>query len=157
MFYINPEREEAVLSIEPTNPKTVKRSTVVALALGAAFVFLLLYILKIQTFDFEKYQEKVINQITTESKINAARGKIYDCNGAVIATNVTSYRVFISPRGIKNAEKRSSLDSFFFKDRYDISEAEKESGLTHTEFVAKNLSKILGVDYNYVLEQTTYT
>ena len=157
MFYINPEREEAVLSIEPTNPKTVKRSTVVALALGAAFVFLLLYILKIQTLDFEKYQEKVINQITTESKINAARGKIYDCNGAVIATNVTSYRVFISPRGIKNAEKRSSLDSFFFKDRYDISEAEKESGLTHTEFVAKNLSKILGVDYNYVLEQTTYT
>lgn len=156
-FYNQLESEENILPIEPVNPKTVKRSTIVALAIGAAFIFLLLYILKIQTLDFEKYQEKVLNQITTESSIRAARGKIYDCNGAIIATNVTSYRVFISPRGIHAAEDRNSLDTFFFKSRFDISEAEIESGLTHTEFIAKNLSKILDVDYEYVMKQTTYT
>jgi stage V sporulation protein D (sporulation-specific penicillin-binding protein) len=145
------------LAIEPVNPKTVKRSTVVLIALFGAFVFLLLHILRIQTVDFKKYQDKVINQTTTESSIKASRGTIYDCNGAIMATNVTSYRVFISPRGIAQAENRTSIDSFFFKDRYGISEEEKASGLTHTEFVAEGLSKILEVDYAHVLEQTTYT
>ena len=157
MLLYNAESEEESLAIEPVNPKTVKRSTIVAIALAAAFVYLLLHVLVIQTFKFEKYQEKVINQITTESSIKAARGKIYDCNGAIIATNVTAYRVFISPRGIKQAENRTSLDTFFFKDRFEMSQEEVDSGLTHTEFIANNLAKILGVDYEYVLKQTTYT
>ena len=38
-----------------------------------------------------------------------------------------------------------------------MSEEERESGLTHTQFIAKNLSKLLDVDYEYVLKQTTYT
>ena len=145
------------MAIESGNQGTVKRSTVVAIAICAAFVYLLFHIFIIQTLKFEKYQEKVINQMTTESSIKASRGTIYDCNGAIMATNVTAYRVFISPRGIAQAENRTSLDSFFFKDRFGISEEEKESGLTHTEFVANGLSKILGVDYEYVLKQTTYT
>ena len=125
--------------------------------LAAAFVYLLLHILIIQTLKFDTYQSKVINQITTESNIKADRGEIYDCNGAIIATNVTAYRVFISPRGIYAAENRSKLDGLIFKDRYGMSEEEIESGLTHTEFVAKGLSDILGVNYDNVLKQTTYT
>ena len=127
------------------------------IALFAAFVYLLFHIFIIQTVKFSKYQDKVINQMTTESSIKASRGTIYDCNGAIMATNVTAYRVFISPRGIAQAENRNRVDSFFFKDRFGISEDEKESGLTHTEFVAQGLAKILGVDYEKVIEQTTYT
>ena len=141
----------------PTNPVTVKRSSILAKGILAAFALLLAHILIIQTFQFEKYQAKVANQITTESNINAARGKIYDCNGAVIATNITAYRVFISPRGIKSAEKRTKLDGAIFKTRYGMSAAEVESGLTHTEFVANGLAKILNVEYEDVLKQTTYT
>lgn len=157
MFFIISESEENSLAIESTNPKTVKRSSVVAILLAAAFVYLLLHILKIQTIDYKKYQEKVLDQITTTSSIKASRGNIYDSNGAILATNVTAYRVFISPRGIHNAENRTSLDSFFFKDRFEMSREEVESGLTHTEFVANGLSKILNVDYEHVLLQTTYT
>ena len=53
------------------------------------FLVLLVRILLIQTIDFEKYQEKVLNQITTETPIPANRGKIYDRNGKVFtfATN----------------------------------------------------------------------
>ncbi len=145
------------MAIEPINPKTVKRSTIVAIVLAAIFAYLLMHILIIQTVKYDTYKEKVINQITTESGIKADRGKIYDCNGAIMATNVTAYRVFISPRGIAAAENRTSIDSFFFKKRFEISDAEIESGLTHTEFVANGLSKILSVDYDYILEQTEYT
>ena len=141
----------------PTNPEMVKRSSILAKGVAVVFVLLLLHILYIQTFQFEKYQAKVINQITTESNINAARGKIYDCNGAVLATNVTAYRVFISPRAIKSAENRTKIDSVIFKTRFGMSAQEVESGLTHAEFVAKGLSQILDVSYEYALKQTTYT
>lgn len=135
----------------------IKRPTVVIILLAMAACGLLTHILNIQTVKFKTYQAKVINQITTESGVKADRGEIYDCNGAILATNITAYRVFISPRGIYAAENRSKLDGFIFKDRFGMSEEEIESGLTHTEFVAKSLSKILGVDYEHVLEQTTYT
>ena len=145
------------MASSPVNPETVKRSSILARCIALAFLALLVHILIIQTFQFETYQAKVINQITTESNINAARGKIYDCNGAVLATNITAYRVFISPRAIKSAENRTRLDGVIFKQRYGMSTAEVESGLTHTQFIANGLSKILGVDYEDVLKQTTYT
>ncbi len=144
------------MSSSPVSPETVKRSSILARGMAVVFIFLLLHILVIQTFHFDKYQAKVINQITTESNINASRGKIYDCNGAVLATNITAYRVFISPRAIKSAEKRTKLDGAIFKKRFGMSEAEINSGLTHTEFIAKGLSQILDVDYDTVLKQTTY-
>lgn len=141
----------------PKKSGTVKRSTILASGIAVFFLVLLVHILIIQTFKFDVYQAKVISQITTESNISAERGKIYDCNGAILATNVTAYRVFISPRGIRSAENRTSIDGFLFKKRFGMSASEVESGLTHTEFVAKELSKILNVDYEMVLKQTTYT
>ena len=121
----------------------IKRSSILVRGIALVFLALLVHILLIQTVSFKAYQSKVINQITTESGVKAERGKIYDCNGAVLATNVTAYRVFISPRGIYAAENRSKLDGFIFKDRYGISRDEAESGLTHTEFVAKKQKKML--------------
>ncbi len=106
--------------------EAVRRSTWLGLLIFAVFAVLLVRILLIQTVGFEKYQTKVLEQITTESKVPAARGKIYDRNGNVLATNVTTYRVFVSPSGIKSAEE--------------------EDGKNYTEIVSKGLSEILGVD-----------
>ena len=153
----SPKIPREMKNISTTDPEMVKRSSILARGMAVIFLFLILHILIIQTFQFDKYQAKVINQITTESNISAARGKIYDCNGAVLATNITAYRVFISPRAISSAESRTKLDSVIFKKRYGMSEAQINSGLTHTEFVAKGLSQILDVSYEYALEQTTYT
>ena len=136
---------------------TVKRSTQLAICIAALFAYLLFHILIIQTLKFDTYQAKVINQITTESNVKADRGEIRDCNGAILATNITAYRVFISPRGIYAAENRSKLDGFVFKNRFGMSVAEVESGLTHTEFVANGLAKILELKFEDVMKQTTYT
>lgn len=117
----------------------VKRSTWLGIAIFAVFGILLLRILLIQTVNFEKYQSKVLDQITTESPVPADRGKIYDRNGNVLATNITTYRVFISPSGIKSAQE----------------ELPEGDPTDYADLVSRGLSEILGVSYSEVHRQVT--
>ena len=68
---------------KPTGPITLKRGVVVELLMLAVFAALLLRVLLIQTLDFEKYQSKVIDQLTVESAVAADRGNIYDRQGRI--------------------------------------------------------------------------
>ncbi len=117
----------------------IKRSTWLGIIIVAVFAALLLRVLFLQTVNFEKYQKKVIDQMTTESKVAADRGKIYDRNGNVLATNITTYRVFISPSSIKSAQD----------------ELEEGDTRNYYELVSKGLSEILGVEYADVYKQAT--
>ena len=127
---------EKYMNNGPIKSGAIKRSVILSVLVFAVFGVLLLRILLIQTVDFEKYQSKVINQMTTESSVAANRGKIYDRNGNVLATNITTYRVFISPSAIKNAED--------------------ESGEKYVDLIAKGLSELLeDVTYEKVYEQAT--
>ncbi len=118
----------------------VKRATWLGIFMFLAMAVLLGRILWIQTVDFEKYQEKVLNQITTETPIPANRGKIYDRNGNVLATNITTYRVFISPSGIKSA----------------MDEREEGDTTDYRDLVAKGLSDLFDkVSYDTVYKQIT--
>lgn len=119
------------------NTLSIRRSTWLGLIICAVFAILLLRILFIQTFGFEEYQSKVLDQITTESKVPADRGKIYDRNGNVLATNITTYRVFISPSGIKDAQEKV------------------EDGTDYAKIVSRGLSELLGVSYDSVHTQVT--
>lgn len=120
-----------------TDTKTIRRAALIGAFVAVAFLFLLLRILKYQTIDYEKYQNKVLNQITTEAEVVADRGKIYDRNGVLLATNITTYRVFIAPRIVAQMSEEQDL-------KYDV-------------LIATELSHILGVEYDYILEQTTHT
>ncbi len=116
----------------------IKRSTALGIVILAVFAVLLIRILLVQTVDFEKYQEKVLDQITTETPIPANRGKIYDRNGKVLATNITTYRVFVSPSGIKTAQ----------------GEVEEGDATNYPDLVARGLSELLeGVEYDTVYHQ----
>ena len=116
--------------------KALKRSTFLGFVVFCVFGVLLLRILMLQTCSFEKYQSKVINQMTTESAVPANRGKIFDRNGNVLATNVTTYRLFISPSS--------------------ISSAEDESENNYSDIIAKGLSTLVeGVEYDNVYKQAT--
>ena len=128
------QRQDSRNATQPRaiSTEAVRRSTWLGLLIFAVFGILLVRILLIQTVGFEKYQNKVLEQITTESKVPAARGKIYDRNGNVLATNITTYRVFVSPSAIKNAEEKS--------------EGEKN----YTAVISRGLSEILGVKYDEV-------
>lgn len=127
------------MSNETVSTGAVRRSTIMGLAVLGVFVLLLIRILIIQTVNFEAYQSKVINQITTESPVAASRGKIYDRNGNVLATNITTYRVFISPSGISSASGTEGEDGY----------------VDYAKTVAKGLSGILGVSYDFVYKQAT--
>lgn len=121
----------------PTDTATVKRAGIIGLMILAAFLLLLLRILKFQTLDYEKYRNKVQNQITTEAEVVADRGKIYDRNGVLLATGATTYRVFIAPRIVAQISAEQKL-------KYDV-------------LIATELAPVLGVDYDYILEQTAQT
>ena len=73
------------LSLKKLNTRTIKRSTVAGIIIILAFSALVFRIFWLQTAGFEKYQELVIDQMTTESAVKATRGKIYDKNGKVAA------------------------------------------------------------------------
>ena len=123
----------------PISTSAIKRSTLVGIAIFAVFAALMVRILIIQTVNFDKYQSKVINQITTQSRVAADRGKIYDRNGNILATNVTAYRVFISPSGILT-EQEALPDG---------------SSTQYAPLIAEGLSSILKVSYDDVYKQAT--
>ena len=95
--------------------KTLRRATVVATLLSVAFLCLSARIFAIQVFGFEKYQQKVLDQMTTESPVRAARGEILDATGRVLATNQTVYRVNVFPNVIAKAENSNSLAQLIAK------------------------------------------
>ncbi len=90
----------------PIKTRALKRSALMGSIIIAVFGLLLLRILLIQTAGFEKYQRKVIDQMTTQTVLPANRGKILDRNGNILATNETTYLLSISPAGIKSAEEK---------------------------------------------------
>ena len=123
----------------PISTRALRRSTIVGILIFAVFAALMIRILIIQTVNFDQYQSKVINQMTTESAVPADRGKIYDCNGNVLATNITTYRVFISPSGIQSAQQEAGASA------------------NYADMISKGLAQILGVSEADVLKQTQYT
>ena len=128
----------------PAGPQTVRRSLVL---LGLALVMLsalALRVLLLQTAGYERYSRKVTDQLTTESVIRAGRGTIYDANGAVLATERTAYRVFLSPNRVAYAQR----------------EADRAGEHTdYTAVIAEQLSAILGVSQEKLraeLSKTNY-
>lgn len=123
-------------------PKLAGRASILLGVAVLLFFALLIRIFLLQTVDYEHYQQKVLQQMTTESSVNAARGNIYDRNGVLLATNVSTYRVFISPSSIAKAQSEHDQNG---------------SNIRLDELIARQLSEILDRSYEFVLKQTTYT
>ena len=128
----------------PVSAGIVQRSRVLLIMVAVLFAALLIRVLYLQTAEYDRYQKKVIEQMTTQSEVQADRGNIYDANGVAIATNITTYRVFISPSSI--AEEQSEKN----QNGEDIQLA---------DMISKRLSELLGVSYDFVfkeIERTRY-
>jgi stage V sporulation protein D (sporulation-specific penicillin-binding protein) len=104
------------------------RSGIVLLVFFVAVGVLIFFLSKYQIIEYDLYQSRAISQQTLNTTINANRGKITDCNGVELAVSKTVKTVYISPKNIKNE--------------------------TQARDIAKNLSKILDVDYERVYEKT---
>ena len=116
-----------------------KRAGAICIVLTVLFALLSLRIFFYQVFQFKKFDQKVLDQITQETTVSANRGNIYDTNGVVIATNITTYRLFIDPAA--------------------ISRQSEEDGVNYSDLIAKGVSQIesLNVSYNDVMSQSGFT
>lgn len=113
-----------------------------------AFAILAGRILLLQTRDHEEYKKLVVSQMTTESVIPAERGDIYDTSGVLLATDITVYRVFISPTDIQNAIKGVDKDG-------KKTQNDPRPGLD--VLIADFLSETLEVDRASILEKASKT
>lgn len=104
-----------------------KRTRVVVLFLIVMFTAVSVRLFYLQILNYEKYQSEVIDQMTGETTVRAERGKIYDTNMNLLVTNTTVWRVFIDPSKITEYETKV--------------------------LIAQNLSELLEVEYNSVLEK----
>ena len=114
-----------------------KRVSVLLIGMGIFMLFLLGKIFYMQVFQYEKYQQNVIDQITVSSPLSAKRGSIYDSNMNLLATNKTVWRLFISPKDIKEHSQKFSTD--------------------YAELISRGLSEITGVSYDSIYEKTKKT
>ena len=85
------------------------------------------YIAYYQLIGYDKYQARAIAQQTLNTTINAERGRITDRNGNDLAVSTTVKTVYIAPKSIKEGQH---------------------------EDIARNLSEILGLDYDTVYAKT---
>jgi len=111
--------------------ETRKRITICAVSLILILAFLMFNIFKLQYFNYEHYKAKVYDQVTTSTPLPAARGTIYDRTMNILATDETSWRIFISTRDIKKAEKNENV--------------------SYSEMIANGLANILSLDANRLL------
>ena len=84
---------------------TEKRLVAVLLIFTMSAGILLFNIFRLCYLNYDYYRDKTYDQITTSSVLKAERGKIYDSNMNILAKSDTVWRIFVSTRDIKKAEK----------------------------------------------------
>lgn len=98
----------------------------------AAFLALGARLCQIQIFQHDEYEAAAIAQQVRETTVSAARGTIYDRNGAILAISAGVDTVYISP-------------------------AEIERNNEDKEAIARGLAEILDADYETILEKAGNT
>jgi len=114
---------------------------------------------------YDEYQNKAIAQSVTESTVKANRGTIYDRNMNILAVSVTVERIFISPADIPNMTVKDYIDSYVEDLKEEKREAERakltaafdDLTITIREDVANELSEILDVDRQMILDKAAKT
>ncbi len=127
--------------IREGNAKTV----IICVILVAAVITGRLFYLSFMKFD--EYQQKVIDQLTTEIKVSADRGYIYDSNMNVLASNYTVYDISISPSRINSLSEASKILEVWNK-------YYPNTGVTSVpEIIASFLSDTLEIDKKEILDK----
>jgi stage V sporulation protein D (sporulation-specific penicillin-binding protein) len=116
---------------------TKKRMAVISIGFLLFLSLLISNLFKLQITGYDYYTNKVYDQITTTSPLRATRGSIYDTNMNLLATTNTEWRIFISTR--------------------DIKKAEKESGTKYSVTIAEGLAAILELNPVSLLEKIQKT
>ena len=115
------------------NRRMLRRALfMMALCGVAAFAVLLARLYKLQIVDHERYEQLAIEQQLREVPTSAARGVIYDTKMNALAVSASVDNVYLSPAEIE----------LYGEDR---------------ELIARELSEILGLPYEEILEKASKT
>ncbi len=95
---------------------TLLRKRLFALTLAAVFLFLAIFgrFFYVQVIEGEQLRAKALGQWTREVPVIAARGKILDANGVVLAENDATYSVFVRPNAVKDKRETAEILSQIF-------------------------------------------
>ncbi len=110
--------------MKKTEKHVIKRIVATLISLLVIFVMIIGALFKLQICNYQDFQDKVLEQLTVETKVNPNRGKIFDRNGNVLASNITTWILYAIPKRMDNPE-----------------------------FVAKEIARILDDNYESILEK----
>ncbi len=99
-----------------------KRYTALLVFFALCFTVLIVRLFVLQVIKHEEYLAKARDNIESETPLKAERGIIYDRNMRPLAVNVTTWRIYVSPRDVKDeyeAEKIAAGLSDIFSLDYD--------------------------------------
>lgn len=132
--------------------KTYRRTVIMYGLICFCCIGLVVRLFNLQVINYEYYQGLVIDEITYQTDVNPNRGEIYDVNGKLLATNVTTYTVAISPQDIIDAmADETSATYTWVTTGADGQEQSRELAMNH--LIAAFLSETLDVDYDSVIEK----
>ena len=112
---------------------TNRRLTSILLLFVIFASYLLFNIYRLDFIGYDYYRDKTYDQITTSSVLKAQRGNIYDSNMNILAKSNTVYRIFVSTKDIKTAEKRDGFD--------------------YTKLISDGLARVLSLDATSLYEK----
>ena len=117
---------------KPTRQNTGRTLFLLAVCGIVAFIVLVIQLYKVMIIDHDRYQSQAVEQQVRETSITASRGTIYDTNMKMLAVSSSVDTIYISPvEMLKNGED--------------------------PEFIAQNLSEMLGVDYDVIMAKWKHT
>ncbi len=126
-----------------TENKLVNRRRAKILCVAAILVFILLVFRTawIQIINGEWLSRAALEQQTSDTTVRAKRGKIYDRNYKVMASNVTVETISISPKNVRESAKNKNLSI------KTISEDMAEILSLNEEEIEKKINRESGFEY----------
>jgi stage V sporulation protein D (sporulation-specific penicillin-binding protein) len=107
----------------------------------------------LQITEYDAYQEKVIGNIQQETTVAANRGQIYDRNMVTLATNTTTYRLFVSPSDIISSGKEKFEYDEEKATEEEIQKGQEEAAEEQIEKVAQLLAPYVDSDSSEMIER----
>lgn len=107
------------------NKRLFGRLKVLIVFFVICFSVLTVRLFYLQVVRYDEYRQKSDDNIISKTPLKAERGVIYDRNMVPLAVNVTSWRVFVTPRDLKSDDEAA--------------------------LIARGMKDILGCDYETVL------
>ena len=131
------------------------RSIALMVVFGVAvFIPLLWKLWNIQIVNHDFYEEQAVGQATRELTVSADKGGIYDANGNPLAMSATVESVILVPVGIVELQGEYAKAVELAKEgKGEYPDYPEPTN----EFIASNLSAILDVTEEKVLEHLSYT